>query len=54
MRTTHYGPKRSVGDLIWDIAIEHEHHGAEIGVLRDLIRRKTRDDYPGTWEQTIH
>lgn len=54
MRTTHYGAKRSVGDLIWDIAIEHEHHGAEIGLLRDLLRGTTRDDYPGTWEQRIH
>lgn len=54
MRTTHYGTKRSVGDLIWDIAIEHEHHGAEIGLLRDLIRGATRDGYPGTWEQGAH
>jgi hypothetical protein len=49
-RATHYGTKRSAGDLVWDIAIEHTHHGAEIGLLRDLIRGKARsDDYPGPW-----
>ncbi len=50
LRPTHYGKQRSAGDLIWDIAIEHTHHGAEIGVLRDLIRGRARDDwYPGPW-----
>ena len=35
---------------LWDIAIEHTHHGAEIGLLRDLIRGKTREEwYPGPW-----
>jgi DinB family protein len=49
-RPTHYGTKRAVGDLVWDIAIEHTHHGAEIGLLRDLIRGKAREDwYPGPW-----
>jgi len=49
-RPTHYGKKRSAGDLVWDIAIEHTHHGAEIGLLRDLIRGRARDDwYPGPW-----
>jgi hypothetical protein len=51
LRPTHYGTRRSVGDIVWDIAIEHTHHGAEIGVLRDLIRGRARDDwYPGPWE----
>lgn len=51
MRPTHDGKQRSVGDLIWDIAVEHTHHGAEIGVLRDLIRGNARDDwYPGPWQ----
>lgn len=51
MRSTHYGTQRSVKDLVWDIAVEHVHHGAEIGVLRDLIRGRARDDlFPGPWE----
>lgn len=50
LRPTHYGKQRSVGDVVWDIAIEHTHHGAEIGLLRDLIRGQARDDwYPGPW-----
>jgi hypothetical protein len=50
-RPTHYGKTRSAGDLIWDIAIEHTHHGAEIGLSRDLIRGRARDDwYPGPWQ----
>jgi len=49
-RPTHYGTQRSAGDIIWDVAIEHTHHGAEIGVLRDLMRGRARDDwYPGPW-----
>ncbi len=49
-RPTHYGTQRSAGDLVWDIAIEHTHHGAEIGLLRDLIRGHARDElYPGPW-----
>ncbi len=50
LRPTHDGTKRSAGDLVWDIAVEHLHHGAEIGVLRDLIRGTARTDrYPGPW-----
>jgi DinB family protein len=49
-RPTHYGKKRTAGDIVWDIAIEHTHHGAEIGVLRDIIRGRARDDtFPGSW-----
>jgi hypothetical protein len=49
-RPTHYGKTRTAGDLVWDIAVEHTHHGAEIGVLRDVIRGRARDDwYPGPW-----
>lgn len=50
LRPTHYHQKRSVGDLVWDVAIEHVHHGAEVGLLRDLLRGRTRaDPYPGPW-----
>jgi hypothetical protein len=50
MRPTHSGRKRSVGDIVWDIAVEHTHHGAEIGVLRDVLRGRAREDaYPGPW-----
>lgn len=51
MRPTHYGQRRSAGDIVWDIAVEHLHHGAEIGVLRDVMRGRARDDwFPGSWE----
>ncbi|MEX2393068.1 MAG: DinB family protein [Actinomycetota bacterium] len=51
LRPTHYGKQRTAGDIVWDIAIEHTHHGAEIGLLRDLIRGRARNDtYPGTWD----
>ena len=51
MRPTHYKTQRSAGDLVWDIAVEHLHHGAEIGVLRDVLRGRARDDwFPGPWE----
>jgi hypothetical protein len=53
-RPTHDGGKRGVGDLVWDVAVEHEHHGAEIGLLRDLVRGKARDGYPGSWQQGTH
>jgi hypothetical protein len=49
-RPTHYGTTRPAGDLVWDVAVEHLHHGAEVGLLRDLIRGKARPDrYPGPW-----
>lgn len=51
LRPTHDGTRRAVGDVVWDIAVEHLHHGAEIGLLRDLIRGQPRDElYPGPWE----
>lgn len=51
LRPTHYGTERSIRELVWDIAVEHLHHGAEIGDLRDLIRGRARDDwFPGPWE----
>jgi hypothetical protein len=50
-RPTHYGTTRTAGDLIWDIAVEHLHHGAEIGTLRDVQRGRARDDwFPGPWQ----
>lgn len=37
-RPAHYGGEVPVGSLVRGIAFEHIHHGAEIGVLRDLRR----------------
>jgi hypothetical protein len=34
----HWGENFAIGALVWQIAVEHVHHGAEIGVLRDLHR----------------
>jgi hypothetical protein len=45
MRPTHYGQQRPAGTLIWQIAVEHLHHSAEIGVLRDLRRGHARSDW---------
>jgi hypothetical protein len=43
-RHTHWGDELPVGVLVWQIAVEHLHHGAEIGVLRDLRRGHGRTD----------
>lgn len=44
LRPTHYGGRLSISLLVWQIAVEHLHHGAEIGVLRDLCRGQGRTD----------
>ncbi len=41
-RPAHYGPHLPVWYLVQSIAVEHVHHGAEIGALRDLHRRAGR------------
>jgi hypothetical protein len=41
-RAEHTGEERSVGTLVREIAFEHIHHGAEVGVLRDLHRGHAR------------
>ena len=37
-RPAHWGQTFPIGALVWQIAVEHLHHGAEIGVIRDLHR----------------
>lgn len=46
LRPTHYGTELSVHDLVLAIATEHIHHGAEVGVLRDLRRGHARIQPP--------
>ena len=42
VRPAHWGALLPIGDLVGSIAVEHIHHGAEIGVLRDLYRGSAR------------
>jgi hypothetical protein len=42
LRPVHYGPMLSIHRLVEGIAVEHLHHGAEIGLLRDLRRGHAR------------
>jgi hypothetical protein len=44
-RPVHWGERRPVATLVWQIAVEHLHHSAEIGVLRDLHRGSGRSDW---------
>jgi hypothetical protein len=46
LRPAHWGPQLPVHHLISTIAVEHIHHGAEIGVLRDLHRGHARVQPP--------
>ena len=43
-RTAHWGERFPIGTLVWQIMVEHLHHSAEIGVLRDLRRGHGRTD----------
>jgi hypothetical protein len=43
-RTAHWGQRFPIGVLVWQIMVEHLHHAAEIGVLRDLHRGHGRTD----------
>jgi len=42
MRPSHLGAPRSAGDVMMILIDEQVHHGAEIGVLRDLYRSPQR------------
>ncbi len=42
LRPAHYGPHLPIHRLVSGIAVEHIHHGAEIGLLRDLRRGHAR------------
>jgi hypothetical protein len=45
MRPVHWGANFPIGVLVWQIAVEHLHHSAEIGVLRDIRRGRGRGDW---------
>jgi hypothetical protein len=40
LRPSHLGPPRAAGDVMCTLLDELVHHGAEIGLLRDLYRRQ--------------
>ena len=46
VRRAHYGADLPVHRLVLGIAEEHTHHGAEIGLLRDLRRGRARVQTP--------
>ena len=45
-RPAHWGPRLPIYRLVSTIAVEHVHHGAEIGLLRDLRRGHGRVQPP--------
>jgi hypothetical protein len=46
LRPAHWGPLLPIHRLVEGIAVEHIHHGAEIGLLRDLRRGHARVQPP--------
>ena len=46
LRPAHYGPHLPIHRLVSTMASEHTHHGAEIGLLRDLRRGHARVQPP--------
>jgi len=51
LRPAHYGPHLPIHRLVSGIAVEHVHHGAEIGLLRDLRRGRARVQPPPIKEE---
>jgi len=51
LRPAHYGPQLPIHRLVSGMAIEHIHHGAEIGLLRDLRRGHARVQPPPIKEE---
>jgi hypothetical protein len=51
LRPVHYGPHLPIHRLVSGIAVEHIHHGAEIGLLRDLRRGHARVQPPPIKEE---
>ena len=51
LRPAHYGPLLPIHRLVSGMAIEHVHHGAEIGLLRDLRRGHARVQPPPVKEE---
>jgi DinB superfamily len=51
LRPAHYGPHLPIHRLVSGIAVEHIHHGAEIGLLRDLRRGHARVQPPPIKEE---
>jgi DinB superfamily len=50
LRRAHWGDEYPIGALVWQIAVEHLHHSAEIGVLRDLRRGHARSEW---WPEPV-
>jgi hypothetical protein len=50
LRLAHWGERYPISALVWQIAVEHLHHSAETGVLRDLRRGHARSDY---WPEPV-
>jgi hypothetical protein len=53
LRPAHYGPHLPIHRLVLVIAVEHIHHGAEIGLLRDLRRGHARVQPPPIKEEPV-
>lgn len=53
LRPAHYGPLLPIHRLVAGIAFEHAHHGAEIGLLRDLRRGRARVQPPPIEEEPL-
>jgi hypothetical protein len=51
LRPAHYGPHLPIHRLVSGIAVEQIHHGAEIGLLRDLRRGHARVQPPPIKEE---
>ena len=51
LRPAHYGPMLPVARLVTGMVVEHTHHGAEIGLLRDLRRGHARVQPPPIKEE---
>jgi hypothetical protein len=51
LRPAHYGPQLPIHRLVSGIAVEHIHHGAEVGLLRDLRRGRARVQPPPIKEE---
>lgn len=43
-RRAWWGAPLTVRAVLWTLTVEHVHHGAEIGVLRDILRGRPRTD----------
>ena len=51
LRPAHFGPHLPIHKLVSTMAVEHIHHGAEIGLLRDLRRGHARLQPPPSMDE---